>query len=261
MDNLFLIIAVVSFLAIAVFVLLSVISFVKKDGLKGKKMIKFSGISFASMIVFFILFAITTDSEEPTTEEKVLTVAPVVEKTDEEKAATEAKEAEEKANAEKLAAEKLATEKAAAEKLAAKQATSIDKANFEAIIVPRITGLSFVETIDIQENEVTIKYFEDFDTYIAANPKSNVDEEAYKLYWGSGDAIEKALFKGVSDLMDKEANMNKLNLSLPFDGKDYTYTVERSEVEKYIGGDEYDDTVRQEFIMKYIGEEITVDNI
>jgi len=139
--------------------------------------------------------------------------------------------------------------------------SSIDKANFESIIVPRITGISFVETIDIQENEVTIKYFEDFDTYKAANPESNVDEEAYKLYWGSGDAIEKALFKGVSDLMDKEPNINKLNLSLPFDGKDYSYSVERSEVEKYIGADEYNDALRQEFIIRFIGEEITVDNV
>ena len=139
--------------------------------------------------------------------------------------------------------------------------SAIDKAKFEAIIVPRITGISFVETIDIQETEVTIKYFEDFDTYKAATPESNVDEEDYKLYWGSGDAIEKALFKGVSDLMDKEPNINKLNLSLPFQGKHYTYSVERSEVEKYIGADEYNDTLRQEFIIKFIGDEITVDNV
>ncbi|MBK3496154.1 Ltp family lipoprotein [Viridibacillus sp. YIM B01967] len=105
------ILLLVSMLALPVFVIMSVISFVKKDGLKGKKMLKFSGISFAAIIVTAIGVGATAEPTETSNKdkEKVETVAKVeekVEETPEEKAAREAKAAEEKALAEQKAKEK-----------------------------------------------------------------------------------------------------------------------------------------------------------
>jgi len=137
MDNLFLFLAGVSSIAIPIFVILSVISFVKKDRLKGKKMIKFGGISFAVMIVSFITFGVISDSETETkTTEKVETAAPVVEETSEEKAKAtrEAKEAEEKVAAEQKALEKAeAKEKAEAEQKAKDKAEAEAKAKEDSI--------------------------------------------------------------------------------------------------------------------------------
>lgn len=129
MDNLFLLLAIVSSIAIPVFVILSAISFVKKDRLKGKKMIKFSVISFGAMFVSFILFGVISDSETETktTEKVVETAAPVVEETSEEKATREAKEAEEK-----VAAEQKALEKAEAKTKAEAEQKAKDKAEAEA---------------------------------------------------------------------------------------------------------------------------------
>lgn len=128
MDNLFLFLAGISSIAIPIFVIMSVISFVKKDRLKGKKMIKFGGISFAIMIVSFITFGVISDSETETkTTEKVETAAPVVEETSEEKATREAKEAEEK-----VVAEQKALEKAEAKAKAEAEQKAKDKAEAEA---------------------------------------------------------------------------------------------------------------------------------
>lgn len=110
MDNIFLILFLISLLALPVFAIKTVIAIVKKDGMKGKKMLKFSGLSLAAVIVTTIGFAATADTVETTKKkaEKVETVAKVEEEEKEkpeEKAAREAKEAEEKALAEQKAKE------------------------------------------------------------------------------------------------------------------------------------------------------------
>jgi len=134
MDNLFMILLLVSMLALPVFVIMSVIAFVKKDGIKGKKMLKFGGISFAAVIVAAIGLGATADPVETTKKEdkKVETVAKVeekvVEETPEEKATREAKEAEEKALAEQKAKEK-AEAKAKADAEAKAKAEAKEKIN------------------------------------------------------------------------------------------------------------------------------------
>lgn len=145
MDNLFLFIAVISSFALPIFIILAIVNYVKKDQLKGKKMLKNSGISFAIMFVSFIAFGVTTDSTETAKEkEKVETVAKT--ETPEEKAAREAKEAEEKAASEKKAKEeaeakakaeeevRLKAEQEAKEKAKAEaQAAAAKKANAKTI--------------------------------------------------------------------------------------------------------------------------------
>lgn len=110
MDDLFLIISIMSFVAIFIFVILSIVKFAKKDSMKGKKQIKFAGISVAVMIASFIGFVSTTDSTETSKDkanEAIETSAKAKpkEETPEEKSTREAKEAEEKAVAEQKAKE------------------------------------------------------------------------------------------------------------------------------------------------------------
>ena len=137
MEDLFMLIVLLSFFATLFFVILSIIQFAKKNSSKGKKQIKYSAISFVVMIVSFIGFGITTDSTETSEvkKEDVETVAETKEETPEEKAAREAKEAEEKALAEQKAKEE-AEAKAKAEeeaRLKAEQELAAKKANAQPI--------------------------------------------------------------------------------------------------------------------------------
>lgn len=65
MNDLFLFLSILSFVAIIIYTTLAIIQFVKKDSAKSKKYIMFGGISGALMIVTFIGFGLTTP---PTTE-------------------------------------------------------------------------------------------------------------------------------------------------------------------------------------------------
>ncbi|MEA0565047.1 hypothetical protein [Lysinibacillus irui] len=135
MDDLFLIISILSLLAIFIFIIFAIIKFAKKDSVTGKKQVKFAGISVAVMIASFIGFVSTTDSTETSKNkdiEKVETVAKPKEETPEEKATREAKEAEEKAIAEQKAKEE-AEARAKAEEEAKAKAEAERLAKLEAL--------------------------------------------------------------------------------------------------------------------------------
>lgn len=90
MQDLFLIITVLSFVAIFIFAILAVVQIAKKDNAKLKKQIKYAGIAGALMIVSFIGFGMTSDASDTTknNEEKEETVTKPKEETSEEKDAT-----------------------------------------------------------------------------------------------------------------------------------------------------------------------------
>lgn len=103
LENIFLIIALISMVAVFTFVIKALLGFAKKDALKGKQQFKKAGISFAVMVVMFIGFGTTMDPVETTDEgdkEQVETA-----KVDEEKSEAKAKEDEAKKEAEVKAKE------------------------------------------------------------------------------------------------------------------------------------------------------------
>ena len=124
MDTLFLIIFLLSFIATPLFGVLAIIQYIKKDSIKGKQLLKRTGISLAVMVLSLIAFSATTDSVETVSEEeseaavseekeeasttKEEEKSKEVEETAEEKAAREAEEAKAK---EEAAAKKLEEEK------------------------------------------------------------------------------------------------------------------------------------------------------
>lgn len=86
MDGLFLIIFMLSSLAIVIFALLAIIQFVKKNRVKGKKQLKLTGITFIATFISIIGFGVTMDSTEGKE------VAEKTEEKSEKNAASEAKE-------------------------------------------------------------------------------------------------------------------------------------------------------------------------
>ncbi len=68
LESLFIIMLLISTVAVFAFVILALLGFVKRDAAKGKKQFKKAGISFALMIIAIIGFAATTDPVESTDE-------------------------------------------------------------------------------------------------------------------------------------------------------------------------------------------------
>lgn len=150
MDNLFMILVLISLVAVPIFVIISIVAFVKKDSAKGKKQIMFSGISLVVFFVSLIGLGMTSDSSDTSTnndKEKVETVTAPKEETPEEKAAREAKEAEEKALAEQKAKEE-AEAKAKAEEEARVKAEAEAKAKAEAEAQAAAAKKANAQTID-----------------------------------------------------------------------------------------------------------------
>ena len=120
MDILFSIIFLLSFIATPLFGVMAIVQYIKKDSIKGKQLLKRTGISLAVMVISLSAFSATTDSIETVSEEeteaaiseeeeeKAKEAEETVEETAEEKAAREAEEAKAK---EEAAAKKLEEEK------------------------------------------------------------------------------------------------------------------------------------------------------
>ena len=128
MDNIFMILLLLSFVAIFVFAILSLIQVVKKDKIKGMKQLKYTGASIVIFIVSFIGFGMSSDSTTTSNDDNTekIEVNAEAEKpeaaneTEEERIAREQKEAEEKALAEEKAKEEAIAKAKAEEEAKAK---------------------------------------------------------------------------------------------------------------------------------------------
>lgn len=175
MDDLFLIISFLSFAAIFIFAILSVIQFAKKNNGKGKKQIKFAGIAGALMIVSFIGFVFTYESVDTTEtdKEKVETVANPKEKTLAEQKAQDEAEMKVKAEEEaRLKDEAEAKAKVEEESTAVKVSTWQDKVKEVAAMNGTPTNKYDAIMLYAKEYPVTEAEIKEFEEYIIAEYKS-----------------------------------------------------------------------------------------
>ena len=135
-----------------------------------------------------------------------------------------------------------------------------EKPEKKELTTPMFNGMSFVKSIEIDGDEMTITYYKDFDKYQKNNPKTEISEQNYIDYWNSDDSIEKALFNNLIDLLKGPSSLQTLNVTLPFGGQTYSYSVTKQEVTKYTEAETYTDELRKEFIREFVGNEITADD-
>lgn len=179
-NTLFLVISLLSFVAIIIFIILAIVGSVKKDKVKAKRQIKFAGISLAVMLVTFIGFAATSDSVETTKDVDKEQELPAVEsekETEEEKALREAKEAEAKA---------LAEQKAKEEAEAEAKALAEVEAKLEAEKVARLEALKISGTGD----SATKKFSLDSGFVIIEATHQGTRNFALKLLDSNADSVE-----------------------------------------------------------------------
>ena len=211
MDNLFMILFLLSFLAMFVFVILSLMQFVKKDKIKGLKQIKLAGVSTGIALISFIGFGITSDSTTTSNSDKTEPVAVVDAKeevkeeepkeTEEERIAREQKEAEEKVAAEKKAKEEAdAKAKDAADKLVAEKEFYLN--NVKTAVDTQL-GM-----YDAAWNEIWQPTFEGVgngtvNVYTAYDNMKKVEQRYDTLYSSFGAIESKGLSKENKKLFDE----------------------------------------------------------
>lgn len=99
--------------------------------------------------------------------------------------------------------------------------------------VHNITGRTFLKKATVNENQSNIIFVKDYDEHKLLNPESNITEKDYKLYWDTGDAINKVLMGESVRILKEFPKLVKINMIIPFEGKVYKLSIDRQTVEKY----------------------------
>ncbi|MFP3415153.1 hypothetical protein SB773_26930 [Bacillus sp. SIMBA_074] len=161
-------------------------------------------------------------------------------KAEEKQKAKEQKEADEKLKAEekqKAKEQKEAEDKQKAEekKLAEEQKKAEEKQKEFASYAQNIRGGNFIKDMKLNNKEAEITFHDSFASYKSAKPDSNVTEELYKQYFSTGDAIEKMFVSEPARLLRQFPDLNTVKMTLPFDGKTYSTSLDRNSLNSYLG--------------------------
>ncbi|MGX5506042.1 hypothetical protein ACWKTL_17160 [Bacillus toyonensis] len=247
---------VLATLTTTVLLITSLILLFKKSS-KTKKFLKFTGMAFVLTIISFVGINMSmTPEEKQEIQDKQKADAKLrneeAQKTKEQKEAEEKLKAEEKQKAkeqkeakEKLKAEeklkakeqKEAEEKQKAEekKLAEEQKKAEEKQKEFTSYAQNIRGGNFIKDMKLNNKDVEITFHDSFASYKSAKPDSNVTEEQYKQYFSTGDAIEKMFVSEPARLLRQFPDLNTVKMTLPFDGKTYSASLERTSLNSYLG--------------------------
>jgi hypothetical protein len=116
----------------------------------------------------------------------------------------------------------------------------------------RTNGGSFIKNTNLEDgNKGTINFYT-FEELKKDRPDANITKENYKMYFDTGDGLEKILFKAPAYLFDKLPALDQLSVTLPYEGKTYSYDIKREEINDYIGADETDDELRRQFMDAFV---------
>ncbi|WJE18849.1 hypothetical protein QRY07_19140 [Bacillus cereus] len=173
-------------------------------------------------------------------------------KVEEKQKAKEQKDAEEKLKAEetqkakeqKEAVEKLKAEekqeakeqKEAEDKQKAEEQKKAEEKQKEFVSYAKnIRGGNFIKDMKLNNNEAEITFHDSFASYKSANPTSSNTEDQYKQYFSTGDAIEKMFVSEPARLLRQFPDLNTVKMTLPFDGKTYSTSLDRNSLNSYLG--------------------------
>ncbi len=94
-----------------------------------------------------------------------------------------------------------------------------------------------IKTVELVGEKATITYVANYTEYKGINPQSSLTEEQLKAYWETGDAIHKALIDGSVRIMRKLDFVNEVDIILPYQNNVYEISLNKPELEKFIGSD------------------------
>ena len=101
----------------------------------------------------------------------------------------------------------------------------------------RLRAGDSIKAVTLEQGVATIEYVKNYSEYKELNPQSLLSKSDLESYWESGDAIEKALVDGSVRLLRKMDFLEQTNITLPYKGTVYSISVNKTELEKFIGAD------------------------
>ncbi|MEK3770099.1 hypothetical protein MKY14_16225 [Paenibacillus sp. FSL R5-0887] len=96
-----------------------------------------------------------------------------------------------------------------------------------------LTGKTFIKNIDVGKDYIKVNFFKDFKEYKKENTGSMITEAEYKDYFSTGDQINKILMEESSRLFKEFHGASSIGISIPFEGKTYSVSLTKEEVEKF----------------------------
>ncbi|MEB8749769.1 hypothetical protein P4G85_15740 [Bacillus cereus] len=232
---------VIATIATVVLLITSLVLRFKKSS-KTKKFLKLTGIAFVLTIISLVGINMSmTPEEKQEIQDKQKADAKLrneeAQKAKEQKDAEEKLKAQEKQKAKEQKEQKDAEEKQKAEekKLAEEQKKTEEKQKEFISYAQNIRGGNFIKDMKLNNKEAEITFYDSFTSYKSTKPDSNVTEEQYKQYFSTGDAIEKMFVSEPARLLRQFPDLNTVKMTLPFDGKTYTTSLDRNSLNTYLG--------------------------
>lgn len=132
-----------------------------------------------------------------------------------------------------------------------------------------IIGKTFIKKVSVGTDSITIEFFKDFKEYKDENPASAITEAEYKDYFATGDQINKILMEESSRLFKQFPGAATVDMILPFEGKTYSVSLTKGEIEDFynvdfstltsddewrgrIANPFFDDEDRQKFVNQFV---------
>ncbi|WP_088265576.1 hypothetical protein [Bacillus mycoides] len=210
----------IAMIATLILLITSLVFLLKKKP-NTKKYFKVTGIAFILSIISLIVVNMNMTPQE---KQEILAKQKAEDKlkAEEKQKAKEQKEAEEKQKAEE-------------KKLAEEQKKAEEKQKEFTSYAQNIRGGNFIKDMKLNNKEAEITFHDSFASYKSAKPDSNVTEELYKQYFSTGDAIEKMFVSEPARLLKQFPDLNTVKMTLPFNGKTYSTSLDRNSLNSYLG--------------------------
>ncbi|MEB8730721.1 hypothetical protein P4G91_06350 [Bacillus cereus] len=223
---------VIATIATVVLLITSLVLRFKKSS-KTKKFLKLTGIAFVLTIISLVGINMSmTPEEKQEIQDKQKADAKL--RNEEAQKAKEQKGAEEKLKAQEKQKAK-EQQDAEEKKLAEEQKKTEEKQKEFISYAQNIRGGNFIKDMKLNNKEAEITFYDSFTSYKSTKPDSNVTEEQYKQYFSTGDAIEKMFVSEPARLLRQFPDLNTVKMTLPFDGKTYTTSLDRNSLNTYLG--------------------------
>ncbi|WP_336733449.1 hypothetical protein [Chryseobacterium sp. VD8] len=99
----------------------------------------------------------------------------------------------------------------------------------------RLNGGGSIKEVKLENGKAIITYVKNYNEYKELNPSSGLTENDLKLYWSTGNEIQKTLVGSPARLMKNLDFINEVKIILPFENKTYQINITKSQLEKFVG--------------------------
>lgn len=98
-----------------------------------------------------------------------------------------------------------------------------------------LRGFPYIKDHKWGNGHITINYYDSYSSYKKDNPKTTITQKNYDSFWSTGNAISKALVDGAVRLFKKIPQTNRVKITLPYKGNEYSIDVREEHLLEFLG--------------------------